>query len=208
MITIEEIRNKFQNRRPGIQNAKGYFSVLVPLVEKNGELYILYELRSKDIDTQPGEVCFPGGKIEPGETAVQAALRETWEEIGISSQQINVIAQLDTYHPPSDIVIYPFLAEFTASCLNQLKLNEMEVEECFLVPLSFLVQAPYVYRYSMKPNLGEDFQYEKIGRKENSYNWRPMEHQVISWEYEGKYIWGLTALITKWTIEILTGIRD
>ena len=75
--------------------------------------------------------------------------------------------------------------------------------ECFTVPVSFLEKDPYIYRYRIKQGLGDDFQYEKIGLKERRYNWRSMEQEIISWEYEGRYIWGLTASITRWTLGIL-----
>lgn len=205
--TTHDFQKVFCNREHGIQGVTSRFSVLVPVIDINGEAHILYELRSSHIDRQPGEVCFPGGEIEPGETPCHAALRETREEIGIPEEQIRILAELDTFHPPTNIVIYPFLGELCADSLKHLRLNADEVAECFPVPVSFLLQEPYIYRYSMQPELGEDFRYDKIGRSEERYNWRPMKHQIISWEYDGKYIWGLTALITRWTLEILQGLR-
>ena len=207
MYSIRDFRDRFRKREHGIQGVKGRFAVIVHLVEINGEAHILYELRSNHIDRQPGEVCFPGGEIEPGETPEQAAIREMWEETGISAAHVDIITELDTLHPPSNIVIYPFLAEVSAEGLAGMKLSECEVAECFLVPVSFLETEPYIYDYSMETGLGDDFQYEKIGLQGKDYNWRRMKHRIISWEYEGKYIWGLTAQITHWTLEILKGIR-
>ena len=148
-------------------------------------------------------LCFPGGEIEPGETPRQAAIRETWEETGIRLSDKAIIAELDILHPPSNIVLYPFLGILKPDALKQLKLSECEVAECFTVPVSFLEQDPYIYRYTIQQELGEDFRYEKIGLKEPKYNWRHMDQEIISWEYEGKYIWGLTAQITRWTLQIL-----
>ncbi|MBQ9030982.1 MAG: CoA pyrophosphatase [Parasporobacterium sp.] len=203
MFTVQDFRDTFTGRPHGIQGVKGRFAVLVPLVEIEGQAHLLYELRSAHIDRQPGEVCFPGGEIEPGETPLQAAIRETWEETGIPADRIDVISELDTLHPPSNIVIYPFLAEISRDALDDLKLSECEVAECFLVPVSFLETAPYIYNYSIDNRLGSDFQYQKIGLSGPEYNWRPMKHQIISWQFENKYIWGLTAQITKWTLDIL-----
>lgn len=205
MITVDDFKNRFRDRQHKIQGARGEFAVIVPIVNINGEAHILYELRSARIDRQPGEVCFPGGEIEAGETPREAAIRETWEEIGIPSSEISIIAELDTFHPPTNIVIYPFLAEISREGLDNMKLSEYEVAECFLVPVSEFLKKPYTYKYSMKPELGDDFEYDKIGVKGQSYNWHPMKHKVISWEYNGKYIWGLTALITQWTMKILDG---
>ena len=207
MIKVQDFRNVFSGRPSGIQGAKGRFSVIVPITDINGEAHILYELRSSYIDRQPGEVCFPGGEIEPGETPRQAALRELWEETGITEEQTDIIAELDLFHPPSDIVIYPFLAEISPEGISGIRKSDCEVAECFLVPVSFLETEPYIYQYSMSAELGADFQYDRIGIHDRHYNWRPMNHQILSWEYEGKYIWGLTAQITRWTLEILKGER-
>ena len=75
MINIEQIKDKLQNRKLSTVGRHTFFSVLVPFVEMDGEIHILYEIRSQVIPTQPGEVCFPGGAIEPGETAREAAIR-------------------------------------------------------------------------------------------------------------------------------------
>ena len=203
MYTTQDFRNVFAGRKVRIQGARGRFSVLVPVLDINGEAHILYELRSAHIDRQPGEVCFPGGEIEAGETPRQAAIRETWEEIGLCIPDEAVIADLDILHPPSGIVLFPFLGILEPDALEHLKLSEYEVDECFTVPVSFLEQEPYTYRYSIRHELGDDFRYEKIGLKERRYNWRSSDQEIISWEYEGKYIWGLTAQITRWTLDIL-----
>lgn len=207
MITVDDFRKVFAGRQHGIQEARGQYAVVVPVAQIEGEAHILYELRSERIDRQPGEVCFPGGEIEPGETPLQAALRETWEETGIPESEIDVIAELDTFHPPSNIVIYPFLAEISAGGIAGIRHNEREVAETFLVPVSFLEQEPYTYPYSVQPALGEDFDYSRIGLRERRYNWRPMKGRILSWEYKGRYIWGLTAQITRWTLDILRGER-
>ena len=206
--SVKDFRDVFSGRPHGIQGVKGRFSVIVPLVEINGEAYFLYELRSSHIDRQPGEVCFPGGEIEEAETPRQAAIREMWEETGIAPEHVDIIAELDTLHPPTNIVIYPFLAEIAPEGLANMNLSECEVAECFLVPLSFLETEPYIYNYCMDTDLGPEFQYEKIGLQGNNYNWRKMKHRIISWEYEGRFIWGLTAQITYHMLEILRGIRE
>jgi len=201
--SVEDFRRVFNNRKASIQGTKGEFAVVVPVVDIDGEAHILYELRSDHIDRQPGEVCFPGGEIEKGETPLHAALRETWEETGIREPDIEIIAPLDIYHPPTGIVLYPFLAEIKQDALKRMHLSECEVAECFTVPAAFFENPPYEYKHYPEYNLGDDFDFNRIGLKDGNYNWRPLEHRIISWEYDGKFIWGMTALITEWTIKIL-----
>lgn len=205
MYRAEDFRRVFENRKHDIQGVKGHFSVVVPIVDIKGEAHILYELRSSYIERQPGEVCFPGGEIEPGETREEAALRETFEEIGLAEKDIHIIAQLDTYHPPSSIVIYPFLAEVKEEALSHIRLSQTEVAEVFTVPVSFFDSQPYRYVHSYTPALEDDFDYSKIGLSVRRYDWRPMKNEVISWEWEGKYIWGITGHITAHTLRILKG---
>ena len=204
MYKAEDFRKRFSGRSVDIQGAKGHFSVLMPVIDIKGEAYILYELRSKCIDRQPNEVCFPGGEIEAGETRREAVLRETYEEIGLKAADIDIIAELDTYHPASGIVIYPFLGEIKEESLSKIKPDPYEVAEVFLVPVSYFFEnKPYRYKHDLKMQLGDDFKYEKIGLTKRTYDWRPMKSEIISWEYEGKYIWGITAQITSWNLDLL-----
>ena len=76
---LKSIRNKFENYKPyinGFENMKRA-SILVPIVKIDDSYYILFEVRSKNLRTQPNEISFPGGKIENGENPVDAAIRET-----------------------------------------------------------------------------------------------------------------------------------
>ena len=106
MFTIDDFNKRFTGRIPGFQSANGHFAVLVPVVEKEGELFILLEVRSQRVGRQPGEVCFPGGRFEPGETAAECALRETYEELGIPAECICVIAFVNCSHSPAPFLLF------------------------------------------------------------------------------------------------------
>ena len=70
------------------------YAVLIPLVETESGNALLLEVRSEKV-RQPGEICFPGGRSECGETVVETAVRETCEELGIEPSEIEVISELE-----------------------------------------------------------------------------------------------------------------
>lgn len=205
-LKLNDIENIFRKRSSGIEDFFNEFSVLLPLVEKEGKLYILYELRARHMEVQPGEICFPGGKREEGESPQECALRETWEETGISPERVNVISQLDMMINYSNVAMYAFLGTVEAEALDELKLNPDEVEEVFLVPLDFLMEnEPDIYWTKVVPQPPEDFPYDLVTGGE-TYKWRRGKTPVpVYREYEGKVIWGFTARITKRFVDIIKG---
>ena len=154
--TLKNIIDIYGDRTPGAAGKHKYFSVLVPLVEKEGQLYLLYQLRAAHMKRQPGEVCFPGGKVEPGESLQQCAVRETVEELGILESDIKVINQMDVMHTYSNFTLFPFLGTIKAEALDRLNCNPDEVEEVFLVPLDHLIENdPFLYKMQIAPLIKE-----------------------------------------------------
>ncbi|QIB69185.1 CoA pyrophosphatase [Aminipila butyrica] len=195
-LNLPEIKELFKNRKPHAIGYYKYFSVLVPLVEKDGEVYLLYEIRAKSLKTQPGEICFPGGGLEPGETRRQCAIRETYEELGIKKKDIRIISEMDSLYTYSNFTMYCFLGEIPYSALMEAKINTDEVQEFFLVPLDYIKnQQPFIYKVDIVPEIGEDFPYNLL-KLDNGYNWRKGKSEVPVYVYEDKVIWGLTARIT------------
>ncbi|GGD13081.1 NUDIX hydrolase [Nocardioides daphniae] len=94
---------------PGVDARRG--AVLMLFAEsENGEPEVLLTERAHHMRTQPGQVSFPGGGIDEGETVVEAALREAYEEIGLVSAEIDVFGQLpDLWLPPANYVVTPVL---------------------------------------------------------------------------------------------------
>lgn len=203
-ITIKDFEGTFRNREPKSMGAYQYYAVLVPLVEKDGELHILYEVRAENLKKQPGEVCFPGGRIENGESAEECAVRETSEELNIRPEDIRIIAQMDFLHTYSNFTLYSILGSIDCEVVAGMKVNSDEVKEVFLVPVSFLAEnEPEIFYFDVLPNIGPDFPYEKINK--DGYSWRKGKSTVPIYRYGDRAIWGLTARITNHLMNLVTG---
>jgi 8-oxo-dGTP pyrophosphatase MutT (NUDIX family) len=86
-------------------------AVLILFYEEEGELYFPLIKRPTYNGAHSGQMAFPGGKHEPGESIDQTALRETHEEIGVPSEQVELIGQLsDLYIPVTNMLVKPFVA--------------------------------------------------------------------------------------------------
>ena len=151
-------------------------AVLLPLFyNDNNELSIIFTLRSSELKHHSGQICFPGGGKEGSETIVHTALRETWEEIGILSDKIEILGMLTKlYVPPSESVIQPIIG-FIAD-LPELKMNTTEVVEILKIPIS-------------------TFQDDKNLRKE-IWQFKGKDIEVPFWKIHDKVpLWGATAMI-------------
>ena len=196
-MNIQEIINVFENRGSKPFNIKNYFSVLVPIIQIKDELHLLFQVRSNRIRRQPGEISFPGGKIENGETPRQACIRETYEEMGICEEQIEIIGQLDYLLNNTNDIIYPFLGILSETFIEDIHFSKEEVEEIFTVPLQyFLDNKPEVYDMCYKVAADNSFPFHKI-KNGPVYQNRIMTYPVYFYEYEKYIIWGLTANITR-----------
>lgn len=200
-MNISKIEKFMENRTPGDVGKRKNCSVLIPLVEIDGKLHILYEQRSSRLKTQPGDVCFPGGVMEPGETALECAVRETEEEIGIKREKIRVIGQFDSIYEVRNITMHTVIGVIDEKELDHLDINPDEVAKVFTVPYTFFEEEePFIYEYDVVQKV-DDFPYEEMGVNPN-YKWRVGKNIVPIWHYgEGEdrqLLWGLTALITLW----------
>ncbi len=138
MNKLETIKSNLPNT-PGILGKNEFFNsaVLIPFVFMNNEYHLLFEKRAANIK-QGGEICFPGGRVEKTDSStIETALRETFEEIGIKKNKINVIGKLDILFGPRGVLVEPIIAEIKINNLNELSIDKSEVEKTFLVPLSF-----------------------------------------------------------------------
>lgn len=150
-------------------------AVLVPLYVDAGELWTLLTKRSDALPTHKGQIAFPGGGLEAGEDAWQAALREANEEIGLETETVLQLGELNETATPSGFHIVPcvgavpFPVETTA--------NPSEIEEIFAVPVSAFVN----------PSLVEDRAVSIDGQ----------ERLMRIYHIGGRQVWGLTARIVQ-----------
>lgn len=202
-MDIEYIIEKVKNRTPEPMSITHKYSVFIPLVEINNKLEIIYELRSKKLSTQPGEISFPGGAVEKGETYEQAAIRETMEELNIKRDSINLIGELDFFVSYANIAICCFLGTITGLDVDSIMPNKDEVDHIFTVPLDFFLEnQPDIYELNLKTDISEEFPYNLIPNGQN-YNWRKGKHTVMFYHYNDYIIWGFTAKMTKKFIDII-----
>ena len=200
-MNLQQIEAFMKDRTPGDVGKRKNCAVLIPLVEIDGELHVLYTQRSSRLKTQPGDVCFPGGVMEPGETPLQCAVRETEEEIGIPIDKIRVIGQFDSIYEVRNITMHTIIGVIEQEDLQLLNPNPDEVAKVFTVPYRFFEEVePYIYEYDVVQKV-DDFPYEEMGVNPD-YKWRVGRNLVPIWHYgEGEdrqLLWGLTALITLW----------
>jgi len=149
-------------------------AVLIPVVDRP-EPMVLLTLRT-ELPSHPGQIAFPGGKIDAGdETPAAAALREADEEIGLARELIEPIGYLDLYLTFSGFRILPTLARVSPD--YRLVLNASEVAEAFEVPLAFLMDAQ--------------------NHALHSRDWKGVERKYYAMPFGERYIWGVTAGILR-----------
>lgn len=198
------ILRKMRQHTPSVLGNEEYakYAVLLPLVEIDNEIHILFEIRSHQLRRQPGEICFPGGKMDQqDQTEQDTAIRETMEELCISETEITDVFPFDYLVSPFGMMIYTHVG--TIKNLHQIKPNTAEVAEIFTVPLSFFMDTkPKIHHVDFEPNPEENFPHDLVPGGEN-YNWRTSRVDEHFYIYDDKVIWGLTARIITEFVEFL-----
>lgn len=189
---------RLSRRQPRIQNEDEYFvsSVLLPLIEKNGELHVLFEVRANNLHRQPGEICFPGGKVEKNEIErpQDTAIREAVEELGINREQVVLLGSLDYLVTPPGTLIYPFAGIIEEP--GNIDPSPAEVKEVFLVPLKhFLEYPPARSDVDVATRYASDFPFNKVPPIYKEGWCKRWTFSVFFYEYGERFIWGMTARI-------------
>jgi 8-oxo-dGTP pyrophosphatase MutT (NUDIX family) len=170
------------------------YAVLIPWVNTQEGDALLLEVRSQKVK-QPGEVCFPGGRVEPGETIAEAAVRETCEELGVTAGDIHDVHELEPLVMGDGREVCPVTARLSIGDLPELKLSEDEVADVFFLPAAWLAAHEPVH-FDLASTPDEDIPDGLLAyllrygdyRHTGSTDWL---------EYEGHGIWGLTARIIR-----------
>ena len=160
-------------------------AVLIPLCNRHGEASILFTLRTQQVNTHKGQVSFVGGHLESGETAPEAAIRETYEEIGFPKERIEIIGQGQTIPAITNTLVTPILGFLHGDLgdFEQLRLNSNEVDQIFTRTLEELLDP-------------ERNCYETLSRDGQSGSF-----PVFGTQDKQLRIWGLTAIILRATLD-------
>jgi 8-oxo-dGTP pyrophosphatase MutT (NUDIX family) len=159
-------------------------AVLVPIVARPEGLAVILIERPETMTAHPGQVSFPGGKVDAADASpVETALREAEEEIGLVRGTVEVLGFLDCYQVGSGFRVVPVVGLVTPPFT--LHVNACEVADAFEVPLAFLMD-------------GDNHQ-------KRSREVRGQTQWFYAMPYEGRYIWGATAAMIRNLFERLIG---
>lgn len=187
MLTLEEFRDRFHRARilereqggdhdlnPGMSVPGDCrpASVLIPVIGREDEPTILLTRRAADLPHHAGQVSFPGGMVESSDRdAVDTALRETEEEIGLDRSHVDVIGQLNTYVTRTRFVVTPVVGLVRPPF--ETRLDPVEVAAVFEVPLSFVL--------------------DRSNHQRHSREWQNQVRHFYVFPHPEHYIWGATA---------------
>ncbi len=153
-------------------------AVLFPLFKRSGEWHTVFIRRPSGPGVHSDQLSFPGGRLETGEVHVDAALRETREEVGVPESQWQLLGELSTlYIPPSHFVVQPFVAvSLTEPVFHP---NPSEVDQLIEFPIEAFLQSGIIKR---KPIFVKTFN-------------RTFESGYF--DIEGHVLWGATAIMVQ-----------
>ncbi len=171
--------------RIGMTREPAHAAVLVPLVERDDGLHVLLTRRTDHLKDHAGQISFPGGRTEPGEVdAVETALREAEEEVGLQARQVEVIGRMPVYRTVTSFIVTPVIALVRLPL--ELRIDPQEVAEAFEVPLAYLMTPAHHRRHRHEA--------DGISRQFLSMPWQGRDANGQPREY---FIWGATAAMLR-----------
>ncbi|RZL62518.1 MAG: CoA pyrophosphatase [Variovorax sp.] len=186
-LTVSALRARFATppvwapefrREPRlVDRAPAEAAVLVPIVLRNKVPTVLLTERTTNLSNHSGQVAFPGGRVDPEDANIAAAaLREAWEEVGLSASYIEVLGSLPTYTTVTSFIVTPVVALVRPGF--ELTINPYEVADAFEVPLAWLMDPANHRRHAMTSADGR------------AREWYSMPYQDGPDE---RFVWGATA---------------
>jgi 8-oxo-dGTP pyrophosphatase MutT (NUDIX family) len=158
--------------------------VLVPLVQRESLCVVLTQ-RTDHLTDHPGQISFPGGRAEPEDAdAVDTALREATEEIGLAREFVDVLGSLPTYTTGTGFIVTPVVALLRAGFA--LQADPFEVAEVFEVPLEFLMSPANHRRHSVE-----------VGGQRREFLSMPWTGRGADGQPRQYFIWGATAAMLR-----------
>ena len=166
------------------ERAPAHASVLIALVPRN-EITVLLTQRTEHLTDHPGQISFPGGRVEPEDAdAAATAMREAFEEIGLDASFVDVLGAMPTYTTGTGFIVTPVVALVRPGFA--VRADPFEVAEVFEVPLSFLMNPANHRRHSIDVN--------GVQREFLSIPWDGLDEAGLPRHY---FIWGATAAMLR-----------
>ncbi len=165
---------------PGFRRA----AVLVPLLRAPDGLHLLFTVRSSGLSSHAGQIAFPGGRLEPGESVADAARRETLEETGLNVAEASLLGRLSDQPSPARYLVTPLIG--VAPWPQPLALNRGEVADTFTVPLPELL--------AVRPRR-EERQLEGQRRVLHFYAHGQGDHERLIWGLTGNIVADFLAVV-------------
>ena len=201
---IQSILNHFT---PNVKGIKRESAVFIPLIFCEGEYHLLFEVRSHQLKQQPGEVCFPGGRVEFGETPAETAIRETCEELNLTNDTIQLMGQINSILTSFEMLIHCYVGSISCE-IDHIQYSKDEVASLFTIPLKYLLHTePQMYQATSRFDLDDDFPFESIpGGKD--YHFKFATYPIMFYTYKEYTVWGLTARMIYEFVSIIKNSED
>ncbi len=160
-------------------------SVLILLFEKDNKTYLVFEKRNDYNGIHSKQICFPGGRVELCDKSYfETALRETYEEIGVEPDKINIIGEItQIYIPPSNYTVYPIIGYCTEE--PNFNIDKQEVNNVIIIDLNYLLDENSIKTTTIETSYGKLI-------------------NTPYYDVKGEIVWGATAMILN---EFLTLFR-
>ena len=170
--------------KDGRESGYRHAGVLLPLLVEGGLCKVLLTRRTDMVEHHKGQISFPGGAVDEGDVSIEeTVLRETYEEIGLSREHIEILGRIDdVLTMASNYVVHPFVGCITH--LNDLVINRAEVERVVKVPLSL-------------------FHGANSEKKRHAVEYEGVIYETPAYEYGKDLIWGATAKMMENFMEII-----